>query len=730
MSDGAITFTTALDNKELEKQLNSLTKKINSLEDRIGQKRAERMPLAEQADQLAVSLDAAKAKLYEMHSAVPGAFSSDQIKEQQIHVNGLQAEWNGVQGRVERYDAAINSATLELDRNKEKAGAVTQELGAASGAANMMGPALSRASGYLDRILTRIKRLASRVLFFSVIMIALRSLRKWFGNVIKSNDQAAAAIARLKAALLTMAQPLINVIIPAFTALVRILTQVVTAIAKFTSMLAGTTVEESAAAAESLNKETEALDDAGAAAKKASKSFAAFDEINQLSSGDSGGGAESSSTAPDFTSLLNGIKSKLEITMDDILFKWKGLTGEQILKKFTTGLTAIAGGIIGFAVGGVGGAALGITLGATAGIIISALLFDGDGKLNNEEILKSIIFALTVLAGGILGFVSGGPLGAAIGVTIGAGITLAISKLMFNGDGKLSPEEILSLIVLALTSIVGGILGFMVGGPAGAALGIFVGADVGLMIKKMIFNGDGKLTGAEIARLIVVALGMLVGGIIGFAVGGPFGALIGVTVGAGVTLAISQMVVDNWDKIKVFFAALWDDIKNELDSGWNNIKVWWSTKVGPKLTLSFWQGKFDPIRKALTQKIKDAVNGGIALLNQFIDWVNDKMHFEWDGLTIAGKEIIPAGSVQLFSLPHIPALAQGAVIPPNREFLAMLGDQKSGTNIEAPLETIVEAFRRAGGGDITINNVMTIDGEVVYRNQKKVSRRHGVSFAE
>ena len=39
----------------------------------------------------------------------------------------------------------------------------------------------------------------------------------------------------------------------------------------------------------------------------------------------------------------------------------------------------------------------------------------------------------------------------------------------------------------------------------------------------------------------------------------------------------------------------------------------------------------------------------------------------------------------------IPRLAQGAVIPPNREFMAVLGDQKHGTNIEAPLSTIQEA---------------------------------------
>lgn len=47
---------------------------------------------------------------------------------------------------------------------------------------------------------------------------------------------------------------------------------------------------------------------------------------------------------------------------------------------------------------------------------------------------------------------------------------------------------------------------------------------------------------------------------------------------------------------------------------------------------------------------------------------------------------------------HIPKLAQGAVIPPNNEFLAVLGDQKRGTNIESPLSTMVEAFNMANKG--------------------------------
>lgn len=60
----------------------------------------------------------------------------------------------------------------------------------------------------------------------------------------------------------------------------------------------------------------------------------------------------------------------------------------------------------------------------------------------------------------------------------------------------------------------------------------------------------------------------------------------------------------------------------------------------------------------------------------------------------------------VFSAPdNIPALATGAVIPGGSPFLAKLGDQRRGqTNIEAPLDTIVEAFNAAQGNQtITIN---------------------------
>lgn len=59
-----------------------------------------------------------------------------------------------------------------------------------------------------------------------------------------------------------------------------------------------------------------------------------------------------------------------------------------------------------------------------------------------------------------------------------------------------------------------------------------------------------------------------------------------------------------------------------------------------------------------------------------------------------------------YSTANVPALADGAVLPPNKPFLAMVGDQRNGTNIEAPMSTIKQGVREVmnehgGGGSVT-----------------------------
>jgi len=78
----------------------------------------------------------------------------------------------------------------------------------------------------------------------------------------------------------------------------------------------------------------------------------------------------------------------------------------------------------------------------------------------------------------------------------------------------------------------------------------------------------------------------------------------------------------------------------------------------------------------------------------------------------------------------VPKLATGAVIPPNHEFLAILGDQKSGTNVEAPLSTIEDAVRNVLS-EMQLNLNLNVQGDpsrmftVMQRESASFSKRTG-----
>jgi hypothetical protein len=87
--------------------------------------------------------------------------------------------------------------------------------------------------------------------------------------------------------------------------------------------------------------------------------------------------------------------------------------------------------------------------------------------------------------------------------------------------------------------------------------------------------------------------------------------------------------------------------------------------------------------------------------------------------------------------PQIPYLATGAVIPPRAPFMAVLGDQRNGTNIEAPLDTIKQAVSDViGEGAIEVHNYLHFDGDLAQlgRMLKPVidseARRKGGSLAK
>ena len=135
--------------------------------------------------------------------------------------------------------------------------------------------------------------------------------------------------------------------------------------------------------------------------------------------------------------------------------------------------------------------------------------------------------------------------------------------------------------------------------------------------------------------------------------------------------------------------------------------------------------------------IIDTVNGMIRAITAGINAIIDKINKV--GMDVPGW-IPEFGGIHLgFNIPHmtapqIPALAQGAVLPANKPFLAMVGDQKRGTNVEAPLETIQQALAAvlaqtgSVGGVVRQPIEIKLDGQVLYRAMAEVEERQGVKI--
>lgn len=169
----------------------------------------------------------------------------------------------------------------------------------------------------------------------------------------------------------------------------------------------------------------------------------------------------------------------------------------------------------------------------------------------------------------------------------------------------------------------------------------------------------------------------------------------------------------------VTVAALnWDSIVNWVKGAWDAVKAFWNRYIAPVFTTKFWLNLAKNCGNGLIAGFEGAINGIIKAFEKMINWIVNGLNSlsfdmpDWLGGGHFGIAI-PRTS---FGRVSIPRLAQGAVIPPNREFLAVLGDQKQGTNIEAPadlikqkvMEAMIEMGGNFGGGNTEV--VLEIDG--------------------
>ena len=708
-ADGSVVFSAKLDDKDAQKELNKLVKKIDTLNDKIYQKQQQKMPLAKQSEELAASLDQAKATLESMRSGNE-FFTSGSVKEQERTVKSLQREYDSVTSKVEKMDAAIRADTRSLDKMKTDAGALSEKISGAGTRMVAMGEATKKADAFLARFSNRVKRLALRAFVFTIIAKALSVVRDYVWKVIQTNDEAVAAIGNLKGSLLTLAQPLLGVVVPAFIALVNILNSVVSAIANIVSMIFGTTAKKSEAAAKSLYKEANAVEKVGAAAKDAQANLASFDEINTLSS--SSGGGAASALADRLSPVFEQFKSDAyKAKIDEIT-------------AYLCGSLLALGAILCFSGANI---PLGIALMAAGAIGLVTLIKENWNAMSDRlrAALTNVlsVLGLFALAIGAILCLSGANIPLGIGLMLAGaamlGTAVALNWNAVNDKTKNTLSALMMALGMTLLAI-GAVLCFSGANlPLGIGLMIAGAASIAASVA-MNWNTAPEKTKAAIKSLmgsIGVSL-IAIGAVLCFS-------------GANLPLGIGMMIAGG-AAIAAASDLDWSALLTKLKEMWQNIKQWWNTSVSKFFTADYWKALGRRIIDGLLSGLKAAWESVKTWVAYAVSWFGNKFVEAQNSIarsnsgrsggfgTRSGGFGSPSRAPSISRI-SAPALARGAVIPPNKEFLAVLGDQKSGTNIETPLATMVEAFKQAmaesGGGTTTV--VIQLDDKEIARSTVK-----------
>lgn len=174
----------------------------------------------------------------------------------------------------------------------------------------------------------------------------------------------------------------------------------------------------------------------------------------------------------------------------------------------------------------------------------------------------------------------------------------------------------------------------------------------------------------------------------------------------GIFQNLAQAVTQAWQVIGPILSTL----QSHFSTVFASVSGTVGTTIGYMLDMLYgitqflsgvFTGSWETAWEGIKLFLKSAVNGIISLLNTMITRLAGALNAvvkTANKLSFTVPEWVPVFGGNRFgvnlptvSAPQIPYLAKGAVLPAGKPFLAMVGDQRHGTNIEAPLSTIQEA---------------------------------------
>ncbi len=236
------------------------------------------------------------------------------------------------------------------------------------------------------------------------------------------------------------------------------------------------------------------------------------------------------------------------------------------------------------------------------------------------------------------------------------------------------------------------------------------------------------------------------------------------TAGSNAWSSIKETAQSAWDAAYQGASKAWESAKSGAATAWETVKTTWG-QAGNYFNSSVFQPLIDAV-KAGIEKVQGVFSGlsnvvenvvkkvreGISNLKSSVPSLEDvrnsissavgTISSKVSSVISSAKNLVTTGLANFNSL-GLPHLAAGAVIPPNREFTAVLGDQTSGYNIETPEGLLREVVREESGNGAVLmiladildavreGKEITVDGytlgKTVQRSMAMSARASGIA---
>ena len=492
------------------------------------------------------------------------------------------------------------------------------------------------------------------------------------------------------------------------------------------------------------------FDDATSAAKELKKSVMGFDELNILNGNTASGSGSAgmpSGSGFDFELPEYGFLNDVSKQADEVT---------QKLKNALPWILAIGAGLAAWKLGPKLGLDFQKTIGLAVGIFGALTLVQNilDSIVNGvtEENMTGMIFGMTLAVTGL--YVALGPVAGGITAIVSGLAVLAVAFSDAEKSGWNFQNQMLAIA---------GIL------AAGVGIGILIGSWIPLLIAMIaalllsitvstghgqelisgvketlqgfidffagIFTGDTERTAKGIEKIFSGLKG-----IIGSVIDGIRDWLNGLL--DWIVKKTNGKLKPLITGIKAIVTAVFGNIKQTVGNVIDDIKTIFSGLI--KFISGVFSGDFDKawegikdIFKGIWNTIIDLLNGSINIIIKGLNWLikqMNKISFDVPSWVpyVGGKSI--GVNIDYISENVLPRLAKGAVIPANDEFLAVLGDQTHGNNIEAPEGLIRKIVREESGGSGEVHVTIVLDSvtgkklfETVVRENNAVVRATGAS---